>query len=174
MDSVAPTKQCAYCKAIKPTSAFGRHTSRKDGLNSRCRDCVNARRRHEIPKLPVHPARFWEKVDASGDCWEWTAGRNVGYGVYGVNRRPRLAHRVAWELLVGPIAAGVELDHLCRNRACVNPDHLEPVNHAENCRRGYSPAAQNQRKTHCPQGHPYSGDNLFYNNRGQRCCRECP
>lgn len=82
--------------------------------------------------------RFWEKVDGSGDCWEWTGTRQtMGYGSFWVlGQGKRLAHRVAYELLVGPIAEGRELDHRCRNRICVNPDHLEPVSHRENVRRG--------------------------------------
>lgn len=84
--------------------------------------------------------RFWPKVDASGDCWEWTGARNPeGYGRIGAGRRGSAtlhAHRVAWELLVGPVPAHLELDHLCRNPRCVNPDHLEPVSRTENIRRG--------------------------------------
>ena len=114
--------------------------------------------------------RFFEKVDASGDCWEWTAsfGRD-GYGQFGVDGKVVKAHRWVWEHLVGPIPNGLEIDHLCRKPRCVNPDHLEPVTHAENMRRGFG----NRRKTHCPQGHPYSGPNLFIDSRRFRCCRLC-
>jgi hypothetical protein len=85
-------------------------------------------------------ARFWSKVDASGDCWEWTGYTDQdGYGRVGVGRRVDQrtipAHRYAWELMVGPIPEGLEIDHLCFNRPCVNPDHLEPVTHTENMRR---------------------------------------
>lgn len=120
--------------------------------------------------------RFWLKVDAEGDCWLWTATVNHhGYGQIGtVGRKLGMAHRVGYELLVGPIAPGLELDHLCRNPRCVNPDHLEPVTHAENMRRAPWTAPNSKRaKTHCPHGHPYSGDNLFVNKRGRRECRTC-
>jgi predicted DNA-binding transcriptional regulator AlpA len=82
--------------------------------------------------------RFWEKVEPTGFCWEWTAFKDrKGYGRFRVDDRTMQAHRVAYELLVGPIPEGLHLDHLCRNTSCVNPDHLEPVDLAENVRRGY-------------------------------------
>jgi hypothetical protein len=122
--------------------------------------------------------RFWEKVDDSGDCWEWLAARNPnGYGAFRVDGQMRRAHRVAYELIVGPIPPGLRLDHLCRNRGCVNPEHLEPVTQRENIIRGVGPAmaaAHQQAKTHCPQGHPYSPENTYYYApTNGRHCREC-
>jgi hypothetical protein len=102
--------------------------------------------------------RFWEKVDASGDCWLFTGTKdNHGYG--NIDRGGRglgnaKAHRVAYELLVGPIPEGKELDHLCRVHACVNPDHLEPVTHLVNVRRGQSPRIRTARSGFCKRGHP--------------------
>lgn len=132
-----------------------------------------------MPRKPV-PLwdRFWPKVDTTGPCWEWTASKNhLGYGQVSreyPDRRLGMAHRVAYELLVGPIPEGKELDHLCRNPSCVNPDHLEPVTHAENMRRApYDAPASKRAKTHCPAGHPYSGENLYVNPKGRRECRAC-
>lgn len=118
--------------------------------------------------------RVMAKVDASGDCWEWT-GRfgDHGYGSYSVSGSTKQAHRLVWELLVGPVAPGLTIDHLCRVRSCVNPDHLEPVTMRENTLRSpIAPAAVNARKTHCPRGHPYAGDNVTYSANG-RACVEC-
>lgn len=100
----------------------------------------------EIQPLPRKTLweRFWEKVDASGDCWVWVGARkDNGYGHIFLEKREDgssktgLAHRVSWELLVGEIPEGLDLDHLCRNRACVKPDHLEPVTRSINLRRGH-------------------------------------
>jgi len=124
-------------------------------------------------KRPVEE-RFWEKVDRSGDCWLWTAyvgARGYAYIVTGGRVAP--AHRLAYEWLVGPIPEGLEIDHLCRVRHCVNPAHLEPVTHRENDLRGVGIAAQNARKTHCERGHPLSGDNIRIRKEGWRTCLFC-
>ena len=122
-------------------------------------------------------SRFWAKVDKTEDCWNWTASTHRdGYGRLakpGHNAGMVFTHRYAYELLVGPIPEGLELDHLCRNRACVNPDHMEPVTHAVNVLRGISPQAENARKTACHQGHPFSGTNLYVYPGGGRHCRAC-
>lgn len=116
--------------------------------------------------------RFWSKLDKSDGCWLWTAACNRdGYGAFSVNGRMVKAHRFAYEELVGPIPDGLVIDHLCRNRECVNPAHLEPVTHVENVRRG-RPGDQNRRKTHCPMGHPYDDANTIHKN-GRRFCRAC-
>jgi hypothetical protein len=128
--------------------------------------------------MPRHrPAeeRFWEKVDARGDCWEWTgAATPTGYGTFFPTRTaPTRAYRYAWESLIGPIPAGMTLDHLCGNRRCVNPDHLRVATQRENALRGHSPAARNARKTHCNHGHSLSADNLHMTPKGRRECVAC-
>lgn len=120
--------------------------------------------------------RFWSKVDKTGTCWLWTACLNsAGYGQFWVKDRIVYAHRIAYELLVGPIPVGLELDHLCRSPACVNPAHLEPVTHKENIQRGHvqNNGAHNKNKTHCPEGHPYSKKNTYVMKNGGRMCRAC-
>lgn len=115
-----------------------------------------------------------EYIDASGDCWLWT-GRVVGggYGETTIGGVDRYVHRVVWEALVGPIPDGLQVDHMCRVRRCANPDHLRLVTSRENTLAGYGSGFQrNSRKTHCPDGHPYSGPNL-YRVSGARRCRSC-
>jgi hypothetical protein len=111
------------------------------------------------------------------ECWPWTAStRGGGYGQIargGLNNGMFTAHRVAWELLRGPIPAGYVVDHLCKNPRCCNPNHLEPVPERVNLMRGDGPAAQAARKTHCPQGHPYDEANTHISAKGYRQCREC-
>lgn len=119
--------------------------------------------------------RFMAKVAKRSDgCWQWTSFvRPDGYPMFRFGQRAIRAHRFAYELLVGPIPEGMQLDHLCRNRACVNPTHREPVTHRENIMRGLAPTAQNARKTHCKRGHPLEGDNVYRSPRGHRTCRTC-
>ena len=117
--------------------------------------------------------RFWEKVDKSGECWNWMGSTtNLGYAEFYFNATKTPAHRFAYEDRVGPIPDGYLMDHLCRTPSCVNPDHLEAVTHRENVLRGTSPAAECARKTHCKRGHPFAADNLLYSG-GQRHCRAC-
>lgn len=116
--------------------------------------------------------RMTRYVDATGDCWEWIGGRAHGYGMMRFKGQRGLAHRLIYESLVGPIPDGLTLDHLCRVRHCVNPDHLEVVTMGENIRRGVGAPARNARKTHCKWGHPFSDENT-YNHEGRRQCRVC-
>lgn len=127
------------------------------------------------PKPLLTEERFWAKVDASGDCWEWTAYKAPnGYGQFRINspRKMEYAHRYAWAELVGPIPAGLELDHLCRVRHCVNPDHLEVVSPQTNTLRSVSPSSLQAKQTECIKGHPLVGENL-YRWRNHRLCKTC-
>jgi hypothetical protein len=122
--------------------------------------------------------RFMSKVEKSPDgCWIWIGSiAPNGYGKFSVEknkvRKCFNAHRWAYEYFVGPIRAGLTLDHLCRNRRCVNPSHLEPVTIRENLIRGEGVSAVNIRKTHCPKGHPLVDSPFPSHQRGQH--RYCP
>lgn len=120
--------------------------------------------------------RFWSKVDVRDDveCWPWTASTNgVGYGQFFLNGRLVKAHRLAYELVVAEIPEGLQVDHLCGNRACCNPGHMELVTLVENVMRGDSPLARKARQTHCIRGHELAGENLYRDSRGRRQCRTC-
>lgn len=118
--------------------------------------------------------RFRDKVTAGPNrCILWTAGTRGGYGVFvPVHSKRMAAHRWAYERLRGPIPEGLDLDHLCRVRHCVNPWHLEAVTRGENVRRGVSGPAVNARKTHCKRGHPFDEQNTRIIDAGRRC-RTC-
>jgi hypothetical protein len=120
--------------------------------------------------------RFMAKVDVGNSpagCWMWTASHfPTGYGQFTMDRKPVTAHRAAYELLVGPIPDGAQIDHLCRERGCVNPLHLEPVSREENLARGIAPRIGVD-ITHCPAGHPYDEANTYVNPRGSQICRAC-
>lgn len=119
--------------------------------------------------------RFLAKV-APGPlgCWDWTGHvKPNGYGQVKVDGRPAYVHRVAYELTRGPIPDGLVIDHLCRRRHCVNPDHLEPVTHRINIRRGVSPAARRAHQTHCGRRHIFDNANTYTAPNGTRHCRRC-
>lgn len=125
------------------------------------------------PTPPNKLLDFWQFVDFTETCWLWTGVRHTGgYGLFGGSA---YAHRYAFEFCVEPIPAGLQIDHLCRVRACVNPDHLEAVTAFENWRRGEAASAILARQTHCKRGHEYTAANTYHrpDTPHKRMCREC-
>lgn len=120
---------------------------------------------------------FWAQVDKTSDpdgCWLWTGSiKRTGYGQMRLAGRRIITHRFAYELVVGPIPEGLQIDHLCRVRSCCNPAHLEPVTLKQNVLRGVGTSAENARKTACDQGHPLDEQNTYFDGRGRVCltCR---
>lgn len=114
--------------------------------------------------------RFWTKVDKTSECWLWTGALNKGYGAFSIKNKAKQAHRLAYQFVKGQIPEGLELDHLCKTKHCVNPSHLEPVTHKVNIQRADSYWTT---KTHCPKGHEYSPENTGVNSKGSRWCRAC-
>lgn len=107
-------------------------------------------------------------------CWLWTgAVGDHGYGTISVNDTTRLAHRLAFEAAKGPIPSGLQIDHLCRQRMCVNPQHLEAVTHRENGIRGVGACAFNARKTHCVNGHEFTAENTCQRKDTRHVTRQC-
>jgi hypothetical protein len=130
-------------------------------------------------KEPKYSATaFFSNVRISDDveCWLWQGrlGTGTGYGQFWTGEKQVGAHRWAYEFCVGAIPSGLDLDHLCRIRACVNPSHLEPVTRRENLLRGVGITATNAQKTHCVHGHEYTPDNTYRRpDTKTRQCRAC-
>lgn len=119
---------------------------------------------------PDYSTRLAYKPDWETGCWNWLGRVSVfGYGQKPTRQGTKMAHRVFYEALIGPIPPGLQIDHLCKNKRCVNPQHLEPVTARENTMRSSNPAATNSRKTHCPKGHSHWGVRPV----GGRWCLDC-
>lgn len=116
--------------------------------------------------------KFWSKVEKTETCWNWRGLLSNGYGIITWKKRNYFTHRVGFVLSGRTIPPGLVLDHLCRNKRCVNPAHLEPVTIGENVMRGDTICARHKAKTHCPRGHEYSLDNTRLK-RGRRYCIKC-
>lgn len=124
-----------------------------------------------LNKISVSKINFYNNTP----CWEWIGTKIVaGYGIIIINCKHIRTHRFIYEYYYGEINLNLEIDHLCRNKICSNPNHLEQVTHKENSLRGIGPTAINSRKTHCKRGHEFTTQNTFiYKNNPRRGCRKC-
>lgn len=129
--------------------------------------------------IPIE-TRFWSKVkkgEQPEDCWEWIGTKDrKGYGAIFYEGRHQRAHRISFLLVGKDLSPSTQLDHLCRNTSCVNPDHLEPVTNQENQLRGIAGQRNKERASSialCPKGHPYTEENTYYDKKGWRACRTC-
>lgn len=118
--------------------------------------------------------RVMSRSEPVGDCLIWTGARQPsGYGQIWNGKRPEQVHRIVYRAVHGEIPTDLEIDHLCRNRACVRVDHLQAVSHRENMRRSKSVMGDNAAKTHCKRGHPLFGENMKKMSNGSRQCKTC-
>ena len=129
----------------------------------------------QFVELDPVETRFFSKVNflTESGCWQWMRPLDSGYGRFARDGKTLLAHRVSLEFCGRPVPDGMQADHLCRNRGCVNPDHIESVTLAENVLRGEGVTARNARATECPVGHEYNTLNTYITPSGTRDCKPC-
>lgn len=171
---------CVICE--KPlTEEQMRHKGKERGKALYCsRECFGVSIRGKRKKLDTTPEeRFMNKVQkVDSGCWEWTGAKiPSGYGRFGyTNENGTLintySHRISYMLFKGEIPKGKVIDHLCKNKSCVNPDHLEVVTQRVNVLRSDSPSSKASKQTHCVHGHPFDKENTYYW-KNERRCRAC-
>jgi hypothetical protein len=184
METVTPSsKRCTRCGETKPIDQF---RPPRRACKACDRAAEHARNRERRAERRAHPTRLtmseadlarFEALHApepNTGCWLWVGCVDRrGYAKFAHGGLSLRGHRVAYEHFVAQVPSGLELDHLCRTPACVNPAHLEPVTHRENILRSDAPPAACARKTHCPKGHAYDAANARLGRDGHRACRAC-
>lgn len=172
-------KTCKWCSETKPLQEFSKQKINKDGRRGECKKCRNAYNLSKltdnfISKRRPPLERLMSRIEKVNGCWEWQGPVNHnGYGQMYAHKKKMTTHRFSYESFIGPVPDGLQIDHLCRNRKCCNPDHLEAVTQRENMLRGEAPTGINARKTHCIRGHEYTPENTRIRSKGYRMCRAC-
>jgi hypothetical protein len=169
-------------KKYRIRRGFGPKTKRRPGpLVAVCKACGVAyypysKKEYGCSAYCSTVLMFWKDVEKTGTCWIWIGLKTPrGYGYIGTrDHKHILVHRFSYELHTGPIPEDLQIDHLCRNTLCVNPDHLEAVTATENILRSDSISTRNRLRTHCKNGHPFDEANTRWTpNRRERVCRTC-
>lgn len=165
------TRKNEYC--LRCTSTICRPTRAKYCASCRWTERTRRARAGVAPAWKRFEARFVPEPNSG--CWLWFGAlSDTGYGSFNVGAgQYQGAHKFSYERVHGKVPAGIDLDHLCRVRCCVNPEHLEPVTPTVNILRGESPMAMNARKTHCVRGHAFDERNTYLAKTGWRGCRRC-
>ncbi len=166
---------CRACTMIRNHEAYLRKKARnKTGEKGVMKTAKPRPERTSSGKANTFENLMMRVEISDSGCWLWLGATNKkGYGQGALGGERGGVHRLVYRHLKGPIPKGLVLDHLCRQKSCCNPDHLEPVTHRENILRGNGLAAQQVKRTYCPHGHPYKGYNLIIYKDGRRACRAC-
>lgn len=173
-------RSCSIVFGMKTCTADDCDREPRNRTSPYCEKHYSRFRRHGDPNVVLKdhtPARErWKKlytVNERTGCWEWAGQKSRGYGVISDGAgKQHTAHRLVWEEMGGVLKEGLELDHLCKNRGCVNPAHIEQVHHTINVRRG-GVNGSNFTKTECKYGHEFTPENTYVRSNGWRSCRAC-
>lgn len=180
MNAIRPCLECGELTRSARSSIEDFPGTLRRATKEFCERCrskqIRSLTKVSVEKLPQYRINdFWNKVEKGPNCWNWTGTKSsFGYGIFSYRNTSLRAHRVSYELVIGKIPDDLVIDHLCRNRLCVNPAHLEAVESEVNVDRGIGLTARNSRKSECSKGHPFDEINTYIRpGTSWRSCRKC-